>query len=409
MTLDQPLDAFDEYLYLPDRGIVEMALAVVVSNRMTGDPFWLLLVGPSSSGKTEVLDALLRLSDIHPVSNFSEAGLLSGSSVKEGDTEATGGLLKELGDSGILCFKDFTTVLSQHGSTRDANLACLREVYDGAYTRRIGTKGGRFLPWTGKAGLIGAVTDAIDTVDMALLGPRFLYYRLPAMDDQDVITMTLAATENAGRQRVRRTALAEAVAEFFSHLVIPDGPPALVEADKHRIVVLADFAVRCRSAVVREGYQRQLQLVPAPERPPRFAAALTQLLGALRVLGVSENESWRLLAAVAFDAMHSLRRRVLDVLIDADLPMATAAVAGRASLPDATAVQHLENMTALGVVEHVGRGPDRWTPSAWCRGRVAAVSAIASGTWWPYDDELSPEDVEVLRRTEQQLLQRWDG
>jgi hypothetical protein len=229
------------------------------------------------------------------------------------------------------------------------------------------------------------------------------------MDDEDVITMTLAATDNAGQQRVRRTVLAEAVAEFFLHLVIPDGPPALVEADKQRIVLLADFATRCRSAVVREGYQRQLQLVPTPERPPRFAAALTRLLGALPLLGVAEDECWRLLAAMALDAMHGLRRRFLDVLTDADLPLATAAVAGRPALPDPTAVQHLEDLTALGVFEHVGRGPDRWTLSAWCRDRVASVRAIASGTWWPYDDELSPEDVEVLRRTEHQLLEGWDG
>jgi DNA-binding IclR family transcriptional regulator len=72
------------------------------------------------------------------------------------------------------------------------------------------------------------------------------------------------------------------------------------------------------------------------------------------------------------------RRRVLDVLVQSELPLATAAVAGRTSLPDPTAVQHLEDLTALGVFEHVGRGPDRWTPSAWCRDRVASVRAIAS-------------------------------
>jgi len=133
--------------------------------------------------------------------------------------------------------------------------------------------------------------------------------------------------------------------------------------------------------VVHEGYQRHVEPVPTPERPPRFAAAIAQLLGGLRVLGVDEDECWRLLASMALDAMHSLRRRVLDVLVQSDLPLATASVAGRGSRPDQTAVRHLEDLTALGAIEMVGRCPDRWTPSAWCLDRIASVREIASGDW----------------------------
>jgi hypothetical protein len=244
----------------------------------------------------------------------------------------------------------------------------------------LGTKGGRTLEWAGQAGLIGAVTEAIDTVDVGLLGPRFLYYRLPAMDDQEVLTMTLAATDNAGHQHAMRVELAGTVAEFLSHLSTPQAPP-LTEDDKFRLVLLADFAARCRSPVVREGYQRHVELVPTPERPPCFAAALTQLLGGLRVLGAPDDECWRLMTSVAFDAMHSLRHRVLDVLLQSDLPLATASVAGRSSLPDQTTVRHLEDLTALGVVDQVGRGPDRWTPSVWCWDRTASLRSIASGAW----------------------------
>jgi len=54
-----------------------------------------------------------------------------------------------------------------------------------------------------------------------------------------------------------------------------------------------------------------------------------------------------------------------------------------------------------------GPRPDRWTSSAWCRDRIASVRAIASGTWWPCDDELSPEDVEILCRKTRITRRRW--
>ena len=115
-------------------------------------------------------------------------------------------------------FKDFTTVLSEHGSTRARLLACLREVYDGSYTRRLGTMGGRTFTWEGKAGFLGAVTGAVDNVDFGLLGERFVYYRLPAQDENAEFLSGLAAIENVGRQGEIRRERAEAVGDFIAGL-----------------------------------------------------------------------------------------------------------------------------------------------------------------------------------------------
>ena len=41
------------YLQLDDPWVVDVALATVVANTLDGDPLWLLLVSPPSSGKTE--------------------------------------------------------------------------------------------------------------------------------------------------------------------------------------------------------------------------------------------------------------------------------------------------------------------------------------------------------------------
>jgi hypothetical protein len=370
-NMSEPLsgvvDLFQRRLHLPDPGIVLVTLATVVANLMTGDPVWLLIVGPPSSAKTECLDALCRVEGYLAVSTFTEAGLLSGSSVRG----ANGGLLMQLGATGLLVFKDFTTALSKHGSARAELLACLREVYDGSYTRRLGP--GTFM-WEGKAGLLGAVTGAVDNVDFGLLGERFVYYRLPAQDENAEFLSGLAAIENVGRQGEIRRERAEAVGDFIAGLSVPDAPPKMTKDEEDRLITLALLGVRCRSAVVRDSYRRDIDLVPDHERSPRLIAQLGQLAAGLKVIGVSDAEVWRLLAQVALDGMHTGRRTVLECLMGLGGAHATAAIAGHSRLPDTTSRRHLQDLNAHGVVDKVGDYPERWVVSDWTMDQWWAVT-----------------------------------
>ncbi len=82
--LAEIIEEFQSSMWMPDPGVVYVVLAAVTANRMGSPPVWLLVVGPPSSGKTEVLDALSELPDFLAISTFTEAGLLSGSSTHEG-------------------------------------------------------------------------------------------------------------------------------------------------------------------------------------------------------------------------------------------------------------------------------------------------------------------------------------
>jgi hypothetical protein len=372
------VDLFQRRLHMPDPGIVLVTLATVVANLMTGDPLWLLIVGPPSSAKTECLDALCRVKGYLAVSTFTEAGLLSGSSVRAGDTGATGGLLMQLGEAGLLVFKDFTTVLSEHGSTRARLLACLREVYDGSYTRRLGTMGGRTFTWEGKAGFLGAVTGAVDNVDFGLLGERFVYYRLPAQDENAEFLSGLAAIENVGRQGEIRRERAEAVRDLMAGLSVPEAPPTMTPEDEDRLITLALLGVRCRSAVVRDSNRRDIDLVPDHERSPRLIAQLGQLAAGLKVIGVSDAESWRLLAQLALDGMHAGRRTVLETLMGLGDIHSTASLAGHCRRPQTTTRRHLEDLNAHGVVDRLGDHPERWVVSDWTLKRWWSVTGARS-------------------------------
>src|SRR6266540_1120167 len=75
--------AFQARLHLPDLGAVHATLGAVAANRMRGDPVWMLLVGPPSSGKTELVCSLGDLPDVHFAAVFTEAALLSGTGKKD--------------------------------------------------------------------------------------------------------------------------------------------------------------------------------------------------------------------------------------------------------------------------------------------------------------------------------------
>jgi hypothetical protein len=78
----------------------------------------------------------------------------------------------------------------------------------------------------------------------------------------------------------------------------------MTEDEQARLTTLATIGARSRSSVVREGYSREIELVPWHERSPRLFSQLRQLHPGLTVLGTSNNQKWGLLAKVALDGMH---------------------------------------------------------------------------------------------------------
>jgi hypothetical protein len=374
------VELFGTTMHLPDPSVVYAVLGAVAANRLPGDPLWLLLVGPPSSGKTETLDALCELPEYHGVSTFSEAGLLAGSTSKDGG--ASGGLLRQLGDRGLIVTPDFGTLLNEHGSTRGRVFACLREVFDGRLVRRLGTEGGRTFRWRGHAGFVGAVTEAIDSphVDLGLLGERFVYFRLPTVTAQDEYEACMVVDHNAGRQSEIRAQRSATVRSLFDAMTIPDHPSPIADDERDRLVTLANLGARCRSAVVRDGYTREVEVVPGHERSPRLYGQLRQLHAGLMLIGAPPEVLRKVLAKAALDGVHPGRRAVMEFLLRTPGMHATASVAGHCRLTETPTRRHLQDLMAHGVVELVGERPELWCVSDWLRER-----------WWAVDDELSHE------------------
>jgi hypothetical protein len=146
-----------------DIDVLDAVLAAGASERLTGDPLWLLVISGPGNAKTETVQALSGAGGQVTSTIASEGALLSATSRKSKAKGATGGLLRKLGDRGILVIKDVTTILSADRHTRGPVLGAIREIYDGRWERNVGSDGGQTLTWTGRLVIVGAVTTAWDT------------------------------------------------------------------------------------------------------------------------------------------------------------------------------------------------------------------------------------------------------
>ena len=78
-TLEEVVATFERWQYLPDPGVVVVALGTVAANLIPGDPVWTVLVGPPGAGKSEALQSTVRLPNVYPAGTLTEPALLSGS------------------------------------------------------------------------------------------------------------------------------------------------------------------------------------------------------------------------------------------------------------------------------------------------------------------------------------------
>jgi hypothetical protein len=321
-----------------------------------------------------LLSSLSGQPDVHAAATLTEGALLSGTPRKDRSAGARGGLLRQIGAFGILLVKDFGSVLSMQRDARASVLAALREIFDGEWTRHVGTDGGQTLAWKGKLGLIAASTPVVDAHHAVIgaMGERFVTYRLPLADADQQGARALA---HEGQERAMREQLAQATSDVLENVSDEEDVAGEVGLTD-RLVKLASLVVRCRSSVERHAYSREIEFVPDAELPGRIALVLARIYHALRRLSVDPETSWHLIVKVGLDSMPAIRRATIEALLRGNAAT-TQVVAGRMGLPSTTVRRALEDLAAHGVVNRTGQGrgrPDLWCVSEWALTRWPSVN-----------------------------------
>lgn len=379
-----------KWLEIKNLSVVEVILGAVVANLLEGDPFWLMLIGPPSSAKTELLRALAKFEKIYLLSSLTPQTLISGKVTRKGKCVS---LLPKLTGK-IVILKDFTTCLTMRREQRAELFSQLREVYDGQYSKAFGT--GAEVNWEGKVGFICGVTPIIDRFSSVnqMLGERFIQYRMEPSNPKNI---GKRAKKMCGQEKNMRSELQDVFASFLRGIEkTPLKLRTYPEVDD-KLINLAIFCATGRTGVSRDRYTRAIDVIPLPEGPGRLVKQFTQLAVGLSVVarrsGI-DDYVYELLKKIGLDTLPGPREKFIRNMwaegYTADLMSwaTTGMVADLVGLPTSTAKNLLEDMMVLQLTNRRMEDPD-------------------SDKVTPYEWQLSRMCVDLIRDAE--LYQRHDG
>lgn len=364
MKLKELKQKLSEYIYMEDSDVVDVVLAAALSNVLkVGNPVWLVVVGPPSSGKTQYIMPLEHSQPagekvIHQVTDLTPNTLLSGAKTKEYDPS----LLTRLGENpGMLLFPDLTSLFNKDPQILNEVLGQLRHVYDGYLVKHTGN--GLPMEWRGSLGIIAASTASIyeHFERIADMGERFLYYRMKPYDRNK-------ALETAMGRKLYGKQLDEAIGDLYAEYirgVMEDfqEKPRPTKEDNHALQEMAKIASIIRTPVHMDQYTGRVDRIPEPEMPMRTSLQLRTLAMGMMVMNVHEygqsdltEANLRALEWCAFSLANDERRATLKTLAMYAQGATAAAIGHDMHLPTKTAERYLDQLFALSVVRRIEVG-----------------------------------------------------
>jgi hypothetical protein len=177
---------------------------------------------------------------------------------------------------------------------------------------------------------------------MASMGERFVLYRLPEATRKE---LSRVAVKNSRQSHAMRGEIADALVALFASVDFSTPPAERTDAEVERLVCLADFVSMARSPVERDGYKREIELIPDPEAPTRIAKVLARLLDGLRAVGVDDDTAWKIVTKVSRDCVPVLRIKILDLMVDEE-SRTTTRITNVVGYPRTTIARCCEDLNA---------------------------------------------------------------
>jgi hypothetical protein len=331
-----------------DMQTADAVLAVAATNKIAGDPPWLMVISGSGNAKTETVNSVSGVQHTVAVSTIASQGALLSAAKKS--KNATGGLLCRLGNQGILVIKDFTSIISGDRKARTEILAALREVHDGEWNRDVGIGGGQKLTWKGRVICICACTTAWDSAYsvVAAMGPRFVTIRSSARIGRS--NAGKRAIRNVGNETAIREKISQAVAALITGARLTPRDAFLTEDEQDQLVAAADIVTRARTSVEVD-YQGNVIDSHEPEMPTRLAKQLALIFRGALAIGIGRTPALTLALRCAHDSIPPIRLLVLKDLDANDIEDCRVIdVAKRLRKPWTTIRRTLEALYVLELV-----------------------------------------------------------
>ncbi len=315
---------FEKYIVLKDPNAINVVLATLVGNAyIQRDPLWLMMVAPSSGGKSTLLAPAAGVPAVYFLDDLTEKTFLSGYKIKGKETS----LLKIIG-SGIICFSDFTSILSKNPLQRGEILGQLRLVYDGAFSKRTGTGE---ITWKGKIGFLGAATPDIYHILEASrsMGERYLYYWLDQPSDDEIVAkqeeVSMSSKEISEVLQPLYRGFIESVGEFVRKQGIP--PLQVTPQQLATINAAAMFCVSAKATVhldFKSGKPDALVNKPGVGRDRKMFQTLLHALQLMEAYdtGITDtpvsDSMVQIVQKCAWSSVGRERRKILEILSSYD-------------------------------------------------------------------------------------------
>ena len=357
-----------KYLVLNEsHDYIDFVWGVVYANRLDVKPVWAYLIGPSSCGKTTILDPMDGHESIVSLDTLSKASLLPG--VKPGrPTKKTAEMairnsVLSQADGKILVIKDLSPLLTEDYKELKSILGILRSAYDGKFSKAFGNIGRIDIKC--RFGLIAAVTDAIDrhSIMDSELGQRFIGYRMPAISTQEELAICDAILNN--KESELNEALHEAACEMLDR---EPKEPSITKRQADTIKYTAKIIALARTSITRDKFTYD----PRVSRPERMARLYSQLISLAKGVAMARGHRRVMGEDVVFVrhvAAHTLSLdmlRLLNMFLDKRI-LTAQTLHDRFKWCSATCHRTLENLELIGITEREvvagakGKDTDAWT------------------------------------------------
>ena len=160
--------------------LIRCVFAVALSIKLNLSPsLWFMLVGVPSSAKTDIVSLLRPLDFVYFLDSMTLNPFASG--YKATGNNKTYDLLPELDGKCFVC-KDYTTIFSLNEETTKKLLGELVSIYDGEFSKFSPTRG--YISYKTSFSHLGCITPAALNQHhryLNIIGPRFIFYRIPAL------------------------------------------------------------------------------------------------------------------------------------------------------------------------------------------------------------------------------------
>jgi len=305
--LNRLQDKFKEWLHLENDTLLYTLTAAKLTHKLPGDPVWLMLIGASSGGKSEMLRALKQPGEIN-IDDLTEKTFVSGYKSKATDGEPQ--FATKLANH-IWYIFDLSVLMSKNSDERSSILSDMRQIYDGRIIKQFGTKSTETVECPNNT-LICATTPVIDAtiLEDQQLGTRFITYRIKASNRHAMMDMI---DRNQDRLTIMRDALNLSVQEFEESIEVTKYQ--MCEVDNQNLQIMCNMTTLLRTSVSMDRHGEPSNL-SYPEEPGRLYKQMKKMYCAYRIIGLTEDESLKCIRKICQDNINPIRVRLLKHMYD---------------------------------------------------------------------------------------------